>query len=198
MLGSNILTKYEYKDGKPVLMREAKPFFIDDRAGKAIGINLFIGKRPYAAFGNSGGDREMLEWTGAGEGARLKMPVLHDDANREYAHGPAAGLPETKVGTFSQSLMDEATKRGWTVISIKKDWKRVHPARACAEVYLRIGDRVAQNAEYTASSLFVALGLGDFSTYHRGTGKRKDTLPPRQRSLRSVGMGRRTLRSDEP
>ena len=71
VIGSSIATKYEDQDGKPVLMREPKVFFIDDKAGKAIGINLFIGKRPYAAFGNSGGDREMLEWTGAGDGARL-------------------------------------------------------------------------------------------------------------------------------
>ena len=72
VVGSSIATKYEYQDGKPVLMREPKVFFIDDRTGKAIGINLFIGKRPYAAFGNSGGDREMLEWTAAGDGARLE------------------------------------------------------------------------------------------------------------------------------
>ena len=125
VVGSSILTKYEYRDGKPVLMREPKVFFVDDHAGKAIGINLFIGKRPYAAFGNSGGDREMLEWTTAGEGARLAMLVLHDDAEREYAYGPAGGLPDTKVGTFSQALMDEAKKSGWIVILMKNDWKRV-------------------------------------------------------------------------
>jgi haloacid dehalogenase-like hydrolase len=95
--------------------------------GKAIGINLFIGKRPYAAFGNSGGDREMLEWTGAGAGARLMMLVLHDDAEREYAYGPANGLPDTKVGTFSQALYDEAKMKGWVVISMKDDWKTVFP-----------------------------------------------------------------------
>jgi len=125
VVGSSILTKYEYRDGKPVLMREPKVFFVDDHAGKAIGINLFIGKRPYAAFGNSGGDREMLEWTSAGEGARLAMLVLHDDAEREYAYGPAGGLPDTKVGTFTQALMEEAKKRGWVVISMKNNWKRV-------------------------------------------------------------------------
>jgi len=125
VVGSSILTKYEYKDGKPILMREPKVFFIDDHAGKAIGINLFIGKRPYAAFGNSGGDREMLEWTQAGDGARLMMLVYHDDAEREYAYGPAGGLPDTKVGTFTQALMEEAKKRGWVIISMKNDWKRI-------------------------------------------------------------------------
>jgi phosphoserine phosphatase len=125
VVGSSIATTYEIKDGKPELMRLPKRFFDDDHAGKAIGIDLFIGKRPYAAFGNSTGDREMLEWTGAGEGARLKMLVHHDDAEREYAYGPAGGLPDTKVGTFDQSLMDEANTKGWVVISMKNDWKRV-------------------------------------------------------------------------
>ena len=125
MVGSSIATRYELKDGRPELMRLPKVFFVDDRDGKAIGINLFIGKRPYAAFGNSGGDREMLQWTGAGDGARLKMLVHHDDAAREYAYGPAGGLPATKVGTFSDALMTEAKSSGWTVISMKDDWKRV-------------------------------------------------------------------------
>ena len=127
VVGSSIATKYEYRDGKPVLMRLPKVFFIDDHTGKAIGINLFIGKRPYAAFGNSDGDREMLEWTTSGEGARLGMLVLHDDDEREYAYGPAAGLPDTKVGTFTLGLYDEAKKKDWIVISMKKDWKVIFP-----------------------------------------------------------------------
>ncbi|HSA80988.1 MAG TPA: HAD family hydrolase [Geminicoccaceae bacterium] len=125
VVGSSIATKYDHQDGKPFLMREPKAVFIDDRADKAIGINLFIGKRPYAAFGNSGGDREMLEWTGAGDGARLGMLVLHDDAEREYAYGPANGLPDSKVGTFPQALADEARARGWVAISMKNDWRTV-------------------------------------------------------------------------
>jgi hypothetical protein len=127
VVGSSIVTKYEMKDGKPVLMRLPTVFFIDDHDGKAVGINMFIGKRPYAAFGNSDGDREMLEWTGAGTGVRLKMLVLHDDGAREYAYGPAEGLPDTKPGTFSTALYDEAKKSGWAVISMKKDWKRIFP-----------------------------------------------------------------------
>jgi phosphoglycolate phosphatase-like HAD superfamily hydrolase len=125
VIGSSIETKYEVKDGKPVLMRLPKIHFIDDKTGKPVGINMFIGRRPVAAFGNSDGDRQMLEWTGAGDGARLMMLVFHDDARREYAYGPANGLPDTKFGTFSQSLMDEAKKNGWVVISMKDDWKRI-------------------------------------------------------------------------
>jgi phosphoserine phosphatase len=125
VIGSSIETKYEIKDGKPVLMRLPKMHFIDDKAGKPVGINEFIGRRPVAAFGNSDGDRQMLEWTGAGDGARLMMLMFHDDAKREYAYGPAKGLPDSKFGTFPQSLMDEANKKGWLVISMKKDWKRI-------------------------------------------------------------------------
>jgi hypothetical protein len=110
-----------------VLLREPKVFFIDDGAGKPVGINLFIGKRPDAAFGNSNGDQQMGEWIQAGDGARLMMLVMHDDAQREYAYGPAQGLPDTKVGTFSQALYNEAKAKGWNVISMKKDWKRIFP-----------------------------------------------------------------------
>lgn len=127
VLGSSIDTKYEYRDGKPVLLRLPKVFFIDDRAGKAIGINLFIGKRPVAAFGNSAGDQQMLEWTGAGDGGRLMMLVYHDDPDREYAYGPAGNLPDTKVGTFTEALMTEAKSKGWNIISMKKDWKIIFP-----------------------------------------------------------------------
>jgi len=125
IVGSSLVLSYQYDDGNPVLMREPKLFFMDDGPGKAIGIELFIGQRPYAAFGNSNGDREMLEWTGAGSGARLMMLVLHDDPEREYAYGPAEGLPYSDVGTFPQSLADEATAKGWFIISMKNDWKRI-------------------------------------------------------------------------
>ena len=119
-------TKYGYdKDGKPFLTKEPKLLLNDNNAGKPEGIHLMIGRRPHAAFGNSAGDRQMLEYTKAGDGARLAMLVLHDDAKREYAYGPAQGLPDTKVGAFPQALYDEAKRRGWTVISMKNDWKRI-------------------------------------------------------------------------
>jgi phosphoserine phosphatase len=119
-------TKYGYsKNGKPFLTKEPKLLLNDDSAGKPEGIHLMIGRRPYVAFGNSTGDRQMLEYTKAGDGARLSMLVLHDDATREYAYGPAQGLPATKVGTFTQALYDEAKKQGWVVISMKNDWKRI-------------------------------------------------------------------------
>jgi hypothetical protein len=125
VMGSSLATKYEYQDGKPALLRLPRVFFVCDHAGKAIGINLFIGKRPQIAFGNSTGDREMLEWTTAGNGARLGLLILHNDPQREYAYGPAEGLPDTTVGFFPPSLLNEAKKRGWVVISMKEDWQKI-------------------------------------------------------------------------
>ena len=128
VVGSMGGTKYGYaKDGTPTLTKEPRLLLNDDNAGKPEGIHMMIGRRPHAAFGNSTGDRQMLEYTGAGDGARLMMLVLHDDAEREYAYGPAKGLPDTKIGTFPQALYDEATRRGWSVISMKADWKRIFP-----------------------------------------------------------------------
>ena len=101
VVGSALAVKYDYaKDGKPILIKEPKLMLNDNNAGKPEGIHLMIGRRPYASFGNSTGDRQMLEYTGAGDGARLSMLVLHDDAAREYAYGPAQGLPDTKTGTL--------------------------------------------------------------------------------------------------
>ena len=126
VVGSAEGTKYGYdKAGKPFLTKEPKLLLNDNDAGKPQGIHLMIGRRPYAAFGNSTGDKQMLEYTQAGDGARLAMLVLHDDAKREYAYGPAQGLPNTRVGTFTQALYDEAKKKGWTVISMKNDWKTI-------------------------------------------------------------------------
>jgi len=120
IIGSSIQTKFEYQNGKPVLMRLAKINFIDDKAGKPVGIHSHIGRRPIAAFGNSDGDREMLEWTQAGPGPRLMMLVHHDDAKREWAYGN-----ESKIGRFSDDLAKAAQQNQWVVISIKNDWQKV-------------------------------------------------------------------------
>jgi phosphoglycolate phosphatase-like HAD superfamily hydrolase len=111
--------------GKPFLTKDPKLLLNDNEAGKPEGIHLMIGRRPFAAFGNSIGDRQMLEYTKAGSGDRLAMLLLHDDREREYAYGPAQSLPDTKVGTFTQALYDEAKSKGWAVISMKSDWKRI-------------------------------------------------------------------------
>ena len=126
VVGSAPGLSYEYApNGKPDLFRDPKLLLNDNFAGKPESIHLMIGRRPAFAFGNSTGDQQMLEYTKAGNGARLAMIVLHDDASREYAYGPAQGLPDTRVGTFTQALYDEATKDGWFVVSMKKDWKRI-------------------------------------------------------------------------
>jgi phosphoglycolate phosphatase-like HAD superfamily hydrolase len=126
VVGTASGTRYAYdRKGKPFLTKEPKLLLNDNNAGKPEGIHLVIGRRPYAAFGNSTGDKEMLEYTKAGGGERLAMLVLHDDPGREYAYGPAQGLPGTRVGTFTQALYDEAQKHGWVVISMKSDWKRI-------------------------------------------------------------------------
>ena len=114
-------TQFSYNmAGKPILTKVPKLLLNDDKAGKPEGIHLVIGRRPVAAFGNSIGDKQMLEYTQAGDGARLMMLVHHDDATREYAYGP-----KSKVGTFTDALMAEAKQKGWTVISMKNDWKRI-------------------------------------------------------------------------
>lgn len=125
VVGSAGAVSYQYGAKGPVLIKEPKLLLNDDNAGKPEGIHLMIGRRPYFAFGNSTGDRQMLEYTKAGTGARLAMLVLHDDGAREYAYGPAQGLPDTKVGRFTPELYDEATKDGWIVVSMKNDWKRI-------------------------------------------------------------------------
>lgn len=126
VVGTAAGTKYGYDEaGEPFLTKEPKLLLNDNDAGKAEGIHLMIGRRPYAAFGNSTGDRQMLEYTKAGEGARLAMLLLHDDAEREYAYGPALGLAETHVGAFTQALYDQAQKQDWIVISMKDDWNRI-------------------------------------------------------------------------
>ncbi len=125
VVGSSVKTRFEMRNGKPVLLRLPELNFNDDKADKPVGINQQIGRLPIAAFGNSRGDKEMLEYTQGGAGARFMLLVLHDDAAREYAYGPAKGLPATRLGAFPQALYDQAKNDGWTVVSMKDDWKQV-------------------------------------------------------------------------
>jgi hypothetical protein len=122
VIGSTSKTEYQYNNGNPALIKLPEPLFISDKSGKPEAINLFIGKKPIIAFGNSDGDRQMLEWTQSGPGKRLMLLVHHDDAKREYAYDM-----KSKVGAFSQSLFDEAHKNNWQIISMKNDWKVIFP-----------------------------------------------------------------------
>jgi phosphoserine phosphatase len=130
IIGSSIETKFEMRDGKPVLMRLPRLSFNNDKADKPVAINQHIGRRPVAAFGNSVGDQHMLEYTQGGSGARFGLLVLHDDAAREYAYGPALGLPTPQLGAFTPALYEQAKSAGWTVVSMKDDWKQVFPFEA--------------------------------------------------------------------
>ena len=121
VVGSSIKTKFEMQDGKPVLMRLPELNFIDDKDGKPVGIQQHIGRRPIAAFGNSDGDQQMLEWTTAGSGARFALLVHHTDAEREWAYDR-----KSSIGHLDKAL-DEALAKGWTVVDMKKDWKVIFP-----------------------------------------------------------------------
>jgi phosphoserine phosphatase len=128
VIGSSVKTKFEMRDGKPVIVRLPELNFNDDKAGKPVAIHQHIGRRPIAAFGNSSGDQQMLEYTQGGAGARFILLVLHDDAAREFAYGPARGLPGASFGAFPPALDDHAKKDGWVVVSMKDDWMTVFPA----------------------------------------------------------------------
>ena len=123
VVGSSIKEKFELRDGKPVIVRLPVIDFIDDGAGKPVGIAKFIGRRPIMAFGNSDGDLQMLEYTTGGVGARFGLIVHHTDAEREYAYDR-----KSAVGKLEKAL-DEAAKRGWIVVSMKDDWKTVFPPK---------------------------------------------------------------------
>lgn len=121
VIGSSIKTRFEVREGKPVLVRLPEINFIDDKEGKPVGIQQHIGRRPIAAFGNSDGDLQMLQWTAAGAGARFCLYVHHTDAEREWAYDR-----ESHVGRLDRGLA-EAQKNGWTVVDMKADWNRIYP-----------------------------------------------------------------------
>jgi hypothetical protein len=121
VIGSSIKTKFEVRDGTPVLVRLPEMNFIDDEAGKPVGINQHIGRRPIAAFGNSDGDLQMLQWTTAGAGARFALYVRHTDNEREWAYDR-----NSSIGRLDKGL-DEAAAKGWTVVDMKQDWTVIYP-----------------------------------------------------------------------
>ena len=121
VVGSSIKTKFELRDGRPVLVRLPEINFVDDGPGKPVGIQTHIGRRPIAAFGNSDGDLQMLQWTAGGSGARFCLYVHHTDPVREWAYDRTSGIGRLDKG------LDEARMRGWTVVDMKVDWKRVFP-----------------------------------------------------------------------
>jgi hypothetical protein len=121
VVGSSIKTQFEMRSDGPVLVRLPKINFIDDKEGKPVGINAHIGRRPIAAFGNSDGDLQMLQWTTAGDGARFALLVHHTDADREWAYDR-----KSHIGKLDKAL-DEANAKGWTVVDMKKDWKVLFP-----------------------------------------------------------------------
>ena len=120
VIGSSIKTKFEIRDGKPVLARLPELNFIDDKEGKPVAIQQHIGRRPIIAFGNSDGDFQMLEWTTAGKGPRLALIVHHDDAQREFAYDRGSHIGKLEKG------LDEAPQRGWSIISMQNDWKNIY------------------------------------------------------------------------
>ena len=122
VIGSSIKTRYEVRDGVPVLVRLPEITFVDDKAGKPVGIHQHVGRRPVAAFGNSDGDFAMLEWVTSAPGARLGLLVHHDDAEREFAYDR-----QSHIGQLVRGL-DEGPKRGWTIVSMARDWNRIYPA----------------------------------------------------------------------
>jgi hypothetical protein len=127
VVGSSIKTRFEMREDGPVLLRLPELDFVDDKDGKPVGIQKFIGRRPIAAFGNSDGDLQMLQWTTAGPGRRLGLIVHHTDGEREAAYDR-----ESHIGRLDQAL-DEAPERGWVVVNMKQDWKTVFPPVGTAE-----------------------------------------------------------------
>ena len=121
VIGSSIKVKFELREGTPVLVKLPELDFFDDKEGKPVAINKFIGKRPVAAFGNSDGDLQMLQWTAAGDGKRFMLYVHHTDAKREWAYDR-----ESHIGGLNKGL-DEANEKGWTVVDMKNDWRKIYP-----------------------------------------------------------------------
>lgn len=158
VIGSSGVTKFEMRDGVPVLIKEPEIHFVDDGPGKPVGINEFIGRRPIMAFGNSDGDLQMLEYTGAGSGARYCLYVHHDDPDREYAYDRQDSLARLDKG------LDEAAVKGWTVVSMKNDWKTIFPADlppvTAVDIALEPDDTMIQHATVVNARLLSVFPKG--------------------------------------
>jgi haloacid dehalogenase-like hydrolase len=171
VIGSSLATQFEYNaSGKAVLIRPPKLLLYDDSSGKPQDIYLFLGRPPRAEFGNSTGDQQMLEYTQSGGGARLMALVMHDDEKREYANGPGSAQTDTKFGAFTQALYDEAKAKGWVVISMKDDWKRLFPFEGAYRIALGEVDRAREAARealrwarQAQDALLIAIALQHFS-----------------------------------
>ena len=176
IIGSSIQTKFEIRDGQPVLVRLPQLNFNSDKDGKPVAINQHIGRRPLMAFGNSTGDQQMLEYTQGGSGARFMLLILHDDAAREYPYGPARGLPDVKLGAFPPALDEQAKKDGWIVVSMKDDWKQIFPFEqnpiTAIDILLEPDATMLQHAEANNARLLGSLperfrpGCGAPSAHH--------------------------------
>ncbi len=164
VIGSSIKTTYVVRDGEPALLRLPELNVNNDKDAKPVTINQHIGRRPVAAFGNSEGDQQMLEFTDAGDGARLGVLVLHDDASREYAYGPALGMATPRIGAFTQALHEQASAAGWTVVSMKDDWNQVFatesPSVTAVNILLEPDAEMLQRAEANNARLLDAYPAG--------------------------------------
>lgn len=189
VIGSSIKTTFEMRDGEPVLLRLPQLNFNNDNDEKPVAINQHIGRRPIAAFGNSVGDQQMLEFTHGGDGARLGVLVLHDDASREYAYGPAFGMMTPRLGAFTQALHEQANAAGWTVVSMKDDWHNIFatesPSVTAINVLLEPDAEMLQRAEANNARL-----LGTYPAGFALDATHRPHITLLQRFVRTAELGK--------
>ena len=189
VIGSSIKTSFEMRDGEPVLLRLPQLNFNNDNDEKPVAINQHIGRRPIAAFGNSVGDQQMLEFTHGGDGARLGVLVLHDDASREYAYGPAFGMMTPRLGAFTQALHEQANAAGWTVVSMKDDWHNIFttesPSVTAIDILLEPDAEMLQRAEANNARL-----LGTYPAGFALDATHRPHITLLQRFVRTADLGK--------
>ena len=189
VIGSSIKTTFEMRDGEPVLLRLPQLNFNNDNDEKPVAINQHIGRRPIAAFGNSAGDQQMLEFTHGGDGARIGVLVLHDDASREYAYGPAFGMMTPRLGAFTQALHEQANAAGWTVVSMKDDWHNIFatesPSVTAINILLEPDAEMLQRAEANNARL-----LGTYPAGFALDATHRPHITLLQRFVRTADLGK--------